>query len=172
MKKELLPKKNRSNNHLDDSLKKIPINFKEWWIIYFIIGYIDSTSFPGTPAPSPFCASPGQIQVFCPDQVVEGIQRLRQEEIISTGGAVGGYSGTSSEQPPTPSTTPGPGSAPVAHNFLGIIPELLQESLNDKTDEGLDSNTSSPATPIQTPHSPILSQQVKNLPLKSRIVSS
>ena len=100
--------------------------------------------------------------MFCPDQVVEGIQRLRQEEIISTGGAVGGYSGTSSEQPPTPSTTPGPGSAPVAHNFLGIIPELLQESLNDKTDEGLDSNTSSPATPIQTPHSPILSQQVIN----------
>ena len=29
LKKELLPKKNRSNNHLDDSLKKIPINSKK-----------------------------------------------------------------------------------------------------------------------------------------------
>lgn len=121
-------------------------------------GYIDSTSFPATPAPSPFCPSPGQVQVFSPDQVAESIQRLRQEEESSVG-AVGGYFGTS--QPPTPSTTPGPGSVPHQHqNFLGIIPELLQESIDNLqgTDEGL-ASTSSPATPTQTPHSPTLSQQ-------------
>ena len=64
-------------------------------------------------------------------------------------------------QPPTPSTTPGPGSVPQQHqNFLGIIPELLQESIDNLqgTDEGL-ASTSSPATPIQTPHSPTLSHQ-------------
>jgi hypothetical protein len=105
-------------------------------------GYTDSTSFPATPAPSPFCHSPSQFNVFSPDQVAAGIQRLRDES---------GVSGHSTDQPPTPSTTPGPGSAPPAQ-ILGVIPELLQHSIDNLpgTDEGLDS-TSSPATPIQTP---------------------
>ena len=53
-------------------------------VVFFILA---------TPAPSPFCPSPGQVQVFSPDQVAEGIQRLRQEE--ESAGAVGGYVGTS-----------------------------------------------------------------------------
>ena len=94
-------------------------------------GYIDSTSFPATPAPSPFCPSPGQVTVFSPDQIAEGIQRLRFEE---TAGA-SALSGASSGQPPTPSTTPGPGNAPppLVNANLGIIPELLQESIDNLT---------------------------------------
>ena len=117
-------------------------------------GYIDSTSFPATPAPSPFCPSPAQVTVFSPDQVAEGIQRLREE----SGATAASLSGASSGgQPPTPSTTPGPGNAPLAplvNPNLGIIPELLQESIDNLkgTDEGVDS-TSSPGTPIQTPRS-------------------
>ena len=42
-------------------------------------GYIDSTSFPATPAPSPFSPSPAQVSQFSPDQVAEGIQKLREE---------------------------------------------------------------------------------------------
>ena len=84
------------------------------------------------------------------------IIRLREESGASS------LSGASSGQPPTPSTTPGPGSAPppLVNPNLGIIPELLQESIDNlkPTDEGLDSS-SSPATPIQTPHSPSLSHQ-------------
>merc|ERR1712226_1247868 len=121
-------------------------------------GYIDSTSFPATPAPSP----------FSPDQVAEGIQRLREEAtreersgnilsgtsglmagrlatatgisnpghigsgIAGFGGAgivghgIGGSSGTSTGQPPTPSSTPGPpglAAAAIAHHQLGVIPE-------------------------------------------------
>ena len=124
-------------------------------------GYIDSTSFPATPAPSPFCPSPAQVTVFSPDQVAEGIQRLREESGASA------LSGASSGQPPTPSTTPGPGNfpPPLVNANLGIIPELLQESIDNLTggtDEGL-ASTSSPATPIQTPHSPAsLSHQSEN----------
>ena len=92
-------------------------------------GYIDSTSFPATPAPSPFCPSPAQVTVFSPDQVAEGIQRLREESGASA------LSGASSGQPPTPSTTPGPGNAPppLVNPNLGIIPELLQESIDNLT---------------------------------------
>ncbi len=121
-------------------------------------GYVDSSSFPATPAPSPFSPSPAQVTVFSPDQVAAGIQRLREESGASA------LSETSTGQPPTPSTTPGPGSAPppLVNLHLGIIPELLQESIDNLqgTDEGLDS-TSSPATPIQTPRSPSLSQQLE-----------
>lgn len=122
-------------------------------------GYIDSTSFPATPAPSPFCPSPAQVTVFSPDQVAAGIQRLREESGASA------LSGTSTEQPPTPSTTPGPGSVPppLVNPNLGIIPELLQESIDNLNgaDEGLDS-TSSPGTPIPTPHSPSLSHPLES----------
>ena len=86
--------------------------------------------------------------------------RLREES-----GATA-LSGTSSGQPPTPSTTPGPGSAPppLINANLGIIPELLQESIDNLkgTDEGLESTSSSPATPIQTPHSPSLSHSLSS----------
>ena len=102
-------------------------------------GYIDSTSFPATPAPSPFCPSPAQVTVFSPDQVAEGIQRLREESGASA------LSGASSGQPPTPSTTPGPGNfpPPLVNANLGIIPELLQESIDNLggTDEGLASTS-------------------------------
>ena len=81
--------------------------------------------------------------------------RLREESGASA------LSGASSGQPPTPSTTPGPGNVPppLVNPNLGIIPELLQESIDNLkgTDEGLESTSSSPATPIQTPHSPSLS---------------
>ena len=113
----------------------------------------DSNSQPATPAPSPFCPSPAQVTVFSPDQVAEGIQRLREESGASA------LSGASSDQPPTPSTTPGPGSAPVpplVHPNLGVIIDNLKG-----TDEGLEStSTSSPATPVQTPHSPSLSHSL------------
>ena len=93
-------------------------------------GYIDSTSFPATPAPSPFCPSPAQVTVFSPDQVAEGIKRLREESGAS---ALSGAS--SAGQPPTPSTTPGPGNVPppLVNPNLGIIPELLQESIDNLT---------------------------------------
>lgn len=119
-------------------------------------GYIDSTSFPATPAPSPFSPSPAQFSVFSPDQVAEGIQRLREESGVT------GTSGASSGQPPTPSTTPGPGLAAAAfvHQQLGIIPEHLAESIQHLrgADEGVDS-ISNPATPVPTPISPSLSHQ-------------
>lgn len=171
-------------------------------------GYIDSTSFPATPAPSPFSPSPAQVSQFSPDQVAEGIQRLREEAtrdersgsiltsasglaagrfatatginvghigsgISSFGGmAIGGHvfggsSGTSTGQPPTPSSTPGPpglAAAAIAHHQLGVIPEHLAESIQRNlrpTDEGLDS-TSSPGTPVPTPISPSLSHQMQH----------
>ena len=121
-------------------------------------GYVDSSSFPATPSPSPFSPSPAQFAGFTPDQVAEGIRRLREEV------AVNNSSGASTGQPPTPSTTPGPQAgqiqgawaafaAPQAQQ-LGIIPEHLAESINSlRRDEGLDSG-SNPATPIPTPISP------------------
>lgn len=120
-------------------------------------GYIDSTSFPATPAPSPFSPSPAQFMVFSPDQVAE---RLREE---SSGATALFFSGASSEQPPTPSTTPGLAPPPLLNANLGIIPELLQESIENLkgTDEGL-ASTSNPATPIQTPHSPSTSNQFES----------
>ena len=170
-------------------------------------GYIDSTSFPATPAPSPFSPSPAQVSQFSPDQVAEGIQRLREEAtrdersgnifsgpsglmagrlatatgignpghmgsgIATFGGAgfvghgIGGSSGTSTGQPPTPSSTPGPpglAAAAIAHHQLGVIPEHLAESIQRNlrpTDEGLES-TSSPGTPVPTPISPSMSHQM------------
>ena len=170
-------------------------------------GYIDSTSFPATPAPSPFSPSPAQVSQFSPDQVAEGIQRLREEATreersgsilsnasgllaarlatstgvnqaherssfgnysgIGMGGyGIGGSSGTSTGQPPTPSSTPGPpglAAAAIAHHQLGVIPEHLAESIHRNlrpTDEGLES-TSSPGTPVPTPISPSLSHQMQ-----------
>ena len=169
-------------------------------------GYIDSTSFPATPAPSPFSPSPAQVSQFSPDQVAEGIQKLREEATreersgsifsgasglmagrlatsigmnnpghigsgIAFGGAaivghgIGGSSGTSTGQPPTPSSTPGPpglAAAAIAHHQLGVIPEHLAESIQRNlrpTDEGLES-TSSPGTPVPTPISPSMSHQM------------
>ena len=172
-------------------------------------GYIDSTSFPATPAPSPFSPSPAQVSQFSPDQVAEGIQRLREEAtreersgsiVSSTSGLVvgrlatasginnaghvgtgissyvgmgiagygfGGSSGTSTGQPPTPSSTPGPpglAAAAIAHHQLGVIPEHLAESIQRNlrpTDEGLES-TSSPGTPVPTPISPSMSHQMQH----------
>ena len=171
-------------------------------------GYIDSTSFPATPAPSPFSPSPAQVSQFSPDQVAEGIQRLREEAtreersggiLSSTSGlaagrlatatginighigsgigsfggmaigghVIGGSSGASTGQPPTPSSTPGPpglAAAAIAHHQLGVIPEHLAESIQRNlrpTDEGLDS-TSSPGTPVPTPISPSLSHQMQH----------
>jgi len=34
-------------------------------------GYIESSSFPATPAPSPFSPSPAQFSDFCPDKVLK-----------------------------------------------------------------------------------------------------
>jgi hypothetical protein len=108
-------------------------------------GYVDSASFPATPAPSPFSPSPAQSTIFTPDLVAEGIKKLREEGVIS---------GASTGQPPTPSTTPGPGVFIPLQQQLGIIPERLAESINHlRTDEGLESG-SNPATPIPTPISP------------------
>jgi hypothetical protein len=117
-------------------------------------GYVDGSSFPVTPSPTPFSPSPAQFSAFTPDQVAEGIRRLR-EEFANSG------SGTSTGQPPTPSTTPGPQGAAYAAAIaaahpqqLGIIPEHLAESINSlRRDEGLESG-SNPATPIPTPISP------------------
>ena len=171
-------------------------------------GYIDSTSFPATPAPSPFSPSPAQVSQFSPDQVAEGIQKLREEATreersgsifsgtsglmagrlatstgmnnpahigsgIAFGGAavighgIGGSSGTSTGQPPTPSSTPGPpglAAAAIAHHQLGVIPEHLAESIQRNlrpTDEGLES-TSNPGTPVPTPISPSMSHQMQH----------
>ncbi len=141
-------------------------------------GYVDSASFPATPAPSPFSPSPCQSGAsaaataaaaaastsppphLTPAQVAESIQRLCDE------GGVGSASGCSSAQPPTPSTTPGlPGAAGgvlgaggpggVANHQLGVIPEHLAEGIAHlrTKDEGLESG-SNPATPIPTPISP------------------
>jgi len=105
-------------------------------------GYIDSSSFPATPSASPFSPSPAQGAAgFTPDQVAEGIQRLCDEEGVTSGG---------SSQPPTPSTTPGwigQGQAAVAAvgaagalvpaaagaagvGQPGIVPERLAESIS------------------------------------------
>ncbi len=108
-------------------------------------GYIDSTSFPATPAPSPFSPSPAQSAVFTPDQVAAGIARLREEGVLS---------GASTAQPPTPATTPGPGVAAAAAAAVQLAPERLVEGINHlRRDEGLDSG-SNPGTPVPTPISP------------------
>ncbi len=127
-------------------------------------GYVDSASFPATPAPSPFSPSPGQVANFTPDQVAEGIQRLCDE-----GGVASVNSGSSSAQPPTPSTTPGPAVLAAAaagqavggllqqqQQHLGVIPEHLAQGIAHlrTRDEGLESGSSNPATPIPTPISP------------------
>lgn len=68
-------------------------------------GYVDSSSFPATPAPTPYSPLPGQGSSFNPDQVAEGIQRLHEEGLVS---------GASTGQPPTPAATPGPGAIAAA----------------------------------------------------------
>uniref|UniRef100_A0A0K2V156 Uncharacterized protein n=1 Tax=Lepeophtheirus salmonis TaxID=72036 RepID=A0A0K2V156_LEPSM len=105
-------------------------------------GYIDSTSLPGTPAPSPYSPSPAQVLGFSPDQIAEGIKRLREE---------GAMSGTSTGQPPTPSTTPGPAVHLPNQNWEVAVPERLLETMRRlHCDEGLESG-SNPATPVPTP---------------------
>ena len=125
-------------------------------------GYVDSTSFPATPAPSPFSPSPAQNAAPSAAQVAEKLRDV---------------SGASTNQPPTPSTTPGAGHAPFpgghAHQNLGVIPEHLAESIHQRLrcqDEGLDS-TSSPGTPVPTPISPCHAHMHQNRLLPEQLAA-
>eukprot|EP00096_Caligus_rogercresseyi_P008217 TRINITY_DN2669_c0_g1_i1.p1 TRINITY_DN2669_c0_g1~~TRINITY_DN2669_c0_g1_i1.p1 ORF type:complete len:474 (+),score=130.78 TRINITY_DN2669_c0_g1_i1:139-1560(+) len=127
-------------------------------------GYIEEcNSSPGTPAPSPFSPSPGQSAAHSqallrPDQIAEGINRLRQEDEESQLDLLHLSSGLSSGQPPTPSSTPAALAAPQAaaaanlQQHLLLIPErLLDNATRQLTcDEGLESG-SNPGTPLPTP---------------------
>jgi len=106
-------------------------------------GYVDSTSFPATPAPSPFSPSPAQNVVPSPAQVAEGIQRLRDEDrqavLIPSGG--GGF--------PAFLGGGGGGAHSVLSSSLGSgvnIPGVLSGSFHQSG-----ASTGQPPTPSSTP---------------------
>jgi tetratricopeptide (TPR) repeat protein len=76
---------------------------------------LDSGSNPCTPTPTPFSPSPAQHSVLA-EQLAAGINRLRVEEGMSSGGSTG--------MPATPAPTP------FSHGPGGIKPEDLAASIS------------------------------------------
>jgi len=77
---------------------------------------LDSGSNPCTPTPTPFSPSPAQHSSVLAEQLAAGINRLRVEEGMSSGGSTG--------MPATPAPTP------FSHGPCGIRPEDLAAGIS------------------------------------------
>jgi len=79
---------------------------------------LDSGSNPCTPTPTPFSPSPAQHSSVLAEQLAAGINRLRVEEGMSSGGSTG------TGMPATPAPTP------FSHGPGGVKPEDLAASIS------------------------------------------
>ena len=103
---------------------------------------VRSPAVPGTPAPTPARAGPGN-RAPSPDQLAASLSRLRAERALST--------------PATPAPTPNPALPHLQHN---LHPDILDSLARLGGDEGI-ASCSVPGTPQPTPFSPSPGHQLQ-----------